>query len=73
MKNAPDTPTDSPDTARAHILQLHSQWVEKAGGSVEGGGGVGVEGVEVPPSMSYAGEGLESCKGRSFAAGTQVQ
>lgn len=39
------------------------RWVFAAGGKVEA-----AEGVEVSPTVSYAGEGLvELCRGRSFA------
>ena len=62
VKNAPGTETDSPDTARDHVLRLHSSWVQAAGGSVESP-------VEISPLDSYAGEGLEFCKGRTFRSG----
>ncbi len=56
--------TDSPDTARAAVLKLHQSWVKAAGGTVGS-----AEGVEVAPSVSYAGEGLEAaCSGKSFEA-----
>ncbi|KAG1673574.1 hypothetical protein FOA52_003874 [Chlamydomonas sp. UWO 241] len=59
VKNAPGSATDSPDTARAALLSLHTSWVEAAGGHV-----MARDGVEVAPSVSYAGEGLTAlCKG----------
>ena len=59
VKNAPGTVIDSPDTAREHVLKLHTSWVEKAGGVVENE-------VEISPLDSYAGEGLQWCAGRTF-------
>ncbi|KAH7618870.1 putative UDP-N-acetylglucosamine diphosphorylase 2 [Nannochloris sp. 'desiccata'] len=61
VKNAPGSDIDSPDTARAAILKLHRQWIEAAGGQVEG-----EDGVEISPIVSYAGEGLEWAQGRKF-------
>lgn len=61
VKNAPGSSTDSPDTARQAILTLHKKWIEGHGGIIQGEGG-----LEVPPLMSYAGEGLEWVKGNLF-------
>ena len=73
MKNAPGSPSDSPDTARAHVLALHKRWVEAAGGQVIMQPGTEVSGVEVSPLISYAGEGLaELVAGHSFVAGTEI-
>ncbi|KAF6252139.1 nucleotide-diphospho-sugar transferase [Scenedesmus sp. NREL 46B-D3] len=54
VKNAPGSGADSPEAARAALLQQGARWVAAAGGSLAGG----VQGVEVPALLSYAGEGL---------------
>jgi UDP-N-acetylglucosamine/UDP-N-acetylgalactosamine diphosphorylase len=61
VKNAPGTSTDSPDTARKAILALHKKWIQRNGGIIEGQAD-----LEISPLMSYAGEGLEWIKGKSF-------
>jgi UDP-N-acetylglucosamine/UDP-N-acetylgalactosamine diphosphorylase len=55
VKNAPGSAADSPEAARAALLQQGARWVAAAGGSLV----EGVQGVEVPPLLSYAGEGLQ--------------
>lgn len=59
VKNAPGSDTDSPDTARALLLSQGARWAAAAGAQVE----AGCVGVEVPPLVSYAGEGLEGLLG----------
>lgn len=74
MKNAPGSPSDSPDTARAHVLALHKRWVEAAGGQVVGQSESDNGGVEVSPLICYAGEGLaELVAGRSFDSDTEIK
>ncbi|GJP55977.1 hypothetical protein CLOM_g15015 [Closterium sp. NIES-68] len=88
VKNAPGAATDSPDTARQHVLALHGQWVRAAGGRIvrrkDGADSEGVErteggeeegaGVEVSPLVSHSGEGLEAvCKGEVFDALSEIR
>jgi UDP-N-acetylglucosamine pyrophosphorylase len=59
VKNAPGSAADSPEAARAALLQQGARWVAAAGGSLA----EAVQGVEVPPLLSYAGEGLQQLVG----------
>jgi UDP-N-acetylglucosamine/UDP-N-acetylgalactosamine diphosphorylase len=61
LKNAPGTGTDDPECSRRDLLQQHKRFLEAAGATVK----EGVE-IEVAPRVSYAGEGLESVKGKTF-------
>jgi len=61
LKNAPGTGSDDPDTSRRDLLAQHRRFLEKAGAHLK----EGVE-IEVSPRLSYAGEGLESVKGKTF-------
>lgn len=53
LKNSDDAGKDCPSTARRDLLTLHKEYIEKAGGTVEG------DEVEISPLISYAGEDLE--------------
>jgi len=61
LKNAPGTGSDDPETSRRDLLLQHRRFLEKAGAIVKDA----VE-IEVSPLVSYAGEGLESVKGKTF-------
>lgn len=57
---------DSPDTARALILNLHRRWAETAGVPAAALAG---HDVEVSPLTSYAGEGLTAASFREDSTG----
>lgn len=62
LKNAPGAKADTPETSRRDLLAQQRRWLAAAGATVPDG----VE-VEVFPSVSYGGEGLEFVNGATFA------
>mmetsp|Transcript_4189 Transcript_4189/g.5887 ORF Transcript_4189/g.5887 Transcript_4189/m.5887 type:complete len:547 (-) Transcript_4189:115-1755(-) len=61
VKNA--SGNDSPGTATAALLQRGALWLKDAGAIV-----LGDCGVDIPPELSYDGEGLDHLQGRIFDA-----
>ena len=68
LKNAPGTGSDDPETSRRDLLAQHKRFLEKAGAHIK----EGVE-IEVSPRLSYAGEGLEAIKGKTFTKSGYVE
>ncbi|KAJ7597457.1 UDP-N-acetylglucosamine diphosphorylase [Mycena floridula] len=61
LKNAPGTGSDDPETSRRDLLSQHRRFLENAGATV----GADAD-IEISPLVSYAGEGLETVKGKKF-------
>lgn len=62
LKNAPGTGVDDPETSRKDLLSQQKRFLLHAGAMVKDG----VE-IEVSPHVSYAGEGLEAIRGKTFS------
>ena len=61
MKNAPGSGVDEPATSRRDILAQHSRYLTLAGAQMAKG-----VSIELSPLLTYAGEGLESVKGKTL-------
>ncbi|KAJ3772422.1 UDP-N-acetylglucosamine diphosphorylase [Lentinula raphanica] len=61
LKNAPGTGSDDPGTSRRDLLAQHKYYLVSAGATVKDE----VE-IELSPLVTYAGEGLDSVKGKTF-------
>lgn len=68
LKNAPGTGSDDPQTSRRDLLAQHRRFLEQAGAKLNDD----VE-IEISPLLSYAGEGLESVKGKVFTRSGSVE
>lgn len=61
LKNASGAKADTPETSRRDLLAQQERWLRSAGATIS----EGVE-VEVFPTLSYGGEGLEMVAGKTF-------
>lgn len=68
LKNAPGTGSDNPETSRRDLLAQHHRFLENAGSTVRQG-----VTIELSPLVTYAGEGLESVKGKTFTKSGLVE
>jgi len=71
LKNPPGTKSDSPDSARQDLSNLHKSWVKNSGGSFKDGEGEPL--LEISPLLSYDGEDLEVVKGKEYQLPTYIQ
>jgi len=63
LKNAPGTGSDDPDTSRRDLLAQGRRFLESAGAKVQDEDVL----IEISPLVTYAGEGLDSVKGKVFS------
>ncbi|KAH9829465.1 nucleotide-diphospho-sugar transferase [Rhodofomes roseus] len=68
LKNAPGTGSDDPETSRRDLISQHKRFLERVSATVA----EGVE-IEISPLVSYAGEGLETVKGKKFTRSGLVE
>lgn len=69
LKNAKGSPSESPETARRDLMNLHYRYIVKAGGKFMNTNGWISVVCEISPLLTYAGEGLEDeVKGKVFSA-----
>ncbi|KIR52624.1 UDP-N-acetylglucosamine pyrophosphorylase [Cryptococcus gattii Ru294] len=61
LKNAPGSKADCPETSRRDLLAQQKRWLIASGAKIADD----VE-IEVSPEVSYAGEGLDWIKGKTF-------
>jgi len=62
VKNEPGNPADSPDTAKKLLSQQAIRWLEAVGAKIEDKSSMLDKIIEISPTLSYEGEGLECFK-----------
>lgn len=72
LKNAPGTKDSNPETCRNETYKLHRKFLEDAGAIVLNGDNGETE-IEISPLVTYAGEGLESLKGKTFKCPVHIE
>ncbi|ODV98033.1 hypothetical protein PACTADRAFT_73669 [Pachysolen tannophilus NRRL Y-2460] len=68
LKNGPEIPIDSPQSARLDSLKLGTKWILQNGGKLDNENSL----VEVSSLTSYKGEDLEFVKGKTYKDGDIV-
>ncbi|KAJ1730475.1 UDP-N-acetylglucosamine pyrophosphorylase [Coemansia biformis] len=72
LKNAPGSGSDCPETSRDDLIAQCIRFAEAAGARVQVPDGSDGPRFEISPLVSYAGEGLESLRGKTLAANQHV-
>lgn len=67
LKNADSAGKDCPATAKQDLYRLHKNYLQRAGVEVVG------DEVEIPPSVSYGGEGLDAWRGKTIVGPTLIK
>ena len=73
VKNAPGSPSDSPDTARSMITGLSKQWLQSVGTQLQESNGNKDDPCEISPLLSYAGEDLDRFRGQTIQVPFHLQ
>jgi len=66
LKNAAGAGRDCPETCRRDLYNLHKRYIIQAGGQFSSSDEAKDSDVEISPFVSYAGEGLEAVRGKTF-------
>ncbi|KAJ2520667.1 UDP-N-acetylglucosamine pyrophosphorylase [Coemansia sp. RSA 2049] len=72
LKNAPGSGVDCPETSRADLIAQCIRFAEAAGATVQVPEGTDAR-FEISPLVSYAGEGLESLRGKTLSGNQLIE